>query len=270
MTTRFRILAGFGSVADEEPTIDTALMLARALEADIAGYFVEDTDLLNLAALPFAKAVRPTDRSVRDTELEHMQRTMARAAGNWKRALHASANRARIRCSFETKRGAYSAEIARACSTTDFVVVNPANLPRRSLNTVAGLLDQVRQAAGTVLLPESPGRSRRGPLVLIAAGDAADRHLFELAGRLARATGTRITVYAARGEAEAIRTLAQETFDGDFDLHRTQPRPVFTAAAIADLQPSLVLLRHSALPKDAVGKILASGGALLLLIRGDT
>ena len=64
--TRFRILAGFGSVADEEPTIDTALMLARALEADIAGYFVEDTDLLNLAALPFAKVVRPADRSVRE------------------------------------------------------------------------------------------------------------------------------------------------------------------------------------------------------------
>ena len=80
MSSRFRIVAGFGSVANEGPTIDTALMLVRAFEADVAGYFIEDTDLLNLAALSFAKAMRPTDPTVRSVELSHMERAMARAA----------------------------------------------------------------------------------------------------------------------------------------------------------------------------------------------
>ncbi len=269
MTTRFRILAGFGSVADEEPTIDTALMLARALEADIAGYFVEDTDLLNLAALPFAKAVRPTDRSVRDVELEHMQRTMTRAAGNWKRMLHASAGRARVNCSFETTRGAYSAEIARACATTDLVVVNPANMPRRTPDSVAGLLQRIREAAGTVLLPEGRSRARKGPLVLLATGEAADRRLFELTAQLATAAGRRIAIEATQENAQAVRTLAQEILGTEFDLNRTTGPVSVSVAAIAELRPSFILARRGTLPHGTVEKILAVGGAPLLLFHEE-
>ncbi len=270
--TRFRILAGFGSVADEEPTIDTALMLARALEADIAGYFVEDTDLLNLAALPFAKVVRPADRSVREMELSHMERAMARAAGNWKRALHASAGRARVRCSFETIRGAYSTEIARTCATTDLVVVNPVNLPHRSPDALIGLLRNMnREAAGTVLLPENRRPLQNGPLVVIAAGGDQDKHLFDLVARIARATGAQVLIHVAGGDEPTVRAQAEAALGTDIELRGIAIGSRAEAAwVIVEQHPSLVLLEQETLPNAVVEKILADGGAPMLFVHTET
>ena len=40
-----RILTGLGGLADDTATIDAALALARAMHADIAGHFVEESSL---------------------------------------------------------------------------------------------------------------------------------------------------------------------------------------------------------------------------------
>ncbi len=274
MTSRFRILAGFGSVADEGPTIDTAMALARALEADVAGYFVEDADLLNLAALPFAKVMRPSDRSIYDVELSHMERAISRAATNWKRALNASAGRARIRCSYKTIRGTYSTEIERACASTDFVVVNPTNIPHRNPGSVSGLLKRFERAAGTVLLPEHRRPARQGPLVLIATGDANEHDLFELAERISRTTGARIEILATgTGEKhiEQVRSMAQDVFGDAADIRQAPALPAIAVAhLIADLEPSFIMMRHSALEPSMIEAVLQAGRAPLLLARGSS
>jgi len=271
MTTRVRIVAGFGSVADERPTIDTAMALARALEADVAGYFVEDTDLLNLAALPFAKAMRPTDRSVLTVKLSQMEKEMARAAVNWRRALYASAGQARIRCSFETIRGAYSAEIARAGAATDVVIFNPANLPHRRPDSVSALLQRFEQAAGAVILPEQRPH-RRGPVVLVATGAPGESGLFETTERIARATGRDAVVLSVAGEEDAdqrISDLAHMVFGSGIEIFRAPGGTLSAGAALlSQLEPSFIVLRQPE-PAAIVDVFLKAGQAPMLLMRGQ-
>lgn len=274
MKSQFRILAGFSCVVDEAPTIDTAMDLAQALEAEVAGCFVEDTDLLNLAALPFAKAVGPADRSIREVELSHMERTMSRAASSWRRALNASAEQARIRCSYQTMRGAYSAEIGRMCAAGDVVVLNPVNIPHHNPEAVSRMLRQLKDAAGTVLLPDTRHRSMRGPVVLMASGGAGEWKQFELAERIAREPRGRIEIIALPAPSDPVSnllTLAREVFGREVKVHRVQTKqPAEVAALIADLQPSFTIVRHAALEMTTIGAILRVGRAPLLVMSEET
>ncbi len=271
--TPFRVLAGFGAIADEAATIDTAMALAQALEAEIAGCFVEDIDLLNLAALPFARAVRPADRSVEEIEHEQMQRQISRAASNWETMLEARARGARVRCSFKTMRGGYSAEIARETATTDIVVMNPANLPQHRQDAVSLLLHGLREAAGTVILPERHHKRAGGPIVLVATEPDGERSVFELAERIARTMGSR-TIVLLGGDDPAgpskARAVAQEVFGARADF-RNLPGDHMSAiaATLADLHPSFVVLQPSAgsLTDAMIELLLNAGRAPLMLIR---
>ena len=271
MTARFKIIAGFGSVVDEAPTIETAMALARALDADIAGHFVEDTELLNLADLPFAKAVRPTDRSVLKVERSQMEREMARAALNWKHALYASASQARVRCSFTITRGSYSAEIARAGSITDLVIFNQANLSPRQPGAVSALLQRFERAAGAVVLPEERPRRRQGPVVVVATGAPGERGVFETAERIARTTGRHVavlTVATAESVHGGIADLADAVFGSGADVFRSPgDTPSAGGRILAQLQPSFVVLQRSE-PSDILDMVLQAGQVPIVLIRG--
>lgn len=268
-----RVLAGFGAIADEVATIDTAMTLAQALEADIAGCFVEDVDLLNLAALPFARAVRPADRSVLEIEHEQMKKQISRAASTCENQLIARASGASVRCSFKTMRGVYSAEIARETATSDIVVMNPLNLPHRRHDAVSLLVDGVRKARGAVVLPERYRRSTGGPVVLVTTGSDGEQTVFELADRIARGMNNKTIILSGSDEPAdltRVRSLAQEVFGSraDFRSVRGNHMPAI-AAALAELQPSFVVLQPPArsLTDAIIESLLNAGRAPLMLMR---
>ncbi|MEX3007244.1 hypothetical protein [Hoeflea sp. TYP-13] len=269
---RYRVLAGFGSIADELPTIDTAMALARALEADIAGCFVKDVDLLNLAGLPFAKAMRPADRTVLKLEREHMERQISRAAANWERMLHAKASRSSVRCSYKITKGAYSAEIARETEATDIVVVNPLNLPHKPRDAVSLLLREVNEAMGAVIMPERCEWRAGGPIVLLMHDTEADQLVMGLARRIARAVGNEVVILMVDVDEEnhrESRDAVAGIFGPDADVRYVrETRFGSVAAELAELQPSLVIVQPSASsPTDAaIELLLKSGRAPLMLV----
>lgn len=269
----FRVLAGFGAIADEAPTIETAMALASALEADITGYFVEDVDLLNLAALPFARAVRPADRSVLDIEHDQMQRQIARAASVCEDLLLTRASGARVRCTFQTKKGGYLTEIARETATRDIVVVNPLNLPHRRRDAVSLLLDSVRQAVGAVILPEHARRGAGGPVVFVAAGPVGGPDGLDLAERIARTMTERTIVLTSNDEesADAQSRAAAPDAAGSSVGFRNVPGNHLqaVAATLEEVRPSFVVVQASSAPltDPMIDLLLRSGRAPLLLLR---
>lgn len=273
MPPRIRVLAGFGAIADEASTIDTAMTLAQALEADIAGCFVEDVDLLNLAALPFARAVRPADQSVLEIEHEQMKRQISRAASSCENQLLSRASGASVRCTFKTTKGGYSAEIARETATSDIVVMNPLNLPHRRHDAVSLLLDSVREATGTVVLPERYRRSTGGPLVFVTTGLDGERAEFELVERIARGMHNKaIILFGSDGHPDPskVRAIAQEVFGSrvDFRSMRGNHLPA-VAAALSELRPSFVVLQTSArsLTDAAIELLLNASHVPLMVMR---
>ena len=269
----FRVIAGFGSIADELPTIEAAMMLARALEAEIAGCFIEDVDLLNLAALPFAKAIRPADRSVLQIEREQMERELARAATSCQRTLYARSSHTSVRCSFKIMRGAYSAEIAKEAVASDLVVINPLNLPLRPPNAISMLWQTIDEAMGTVIMPEHGHWRADGPVVVLHSGTHVDQSILGIAVRVARATGTE-TVLLAVDDLEDDRPKKRKRKTGPpvpgSGVRIIQARNLQTAAVhLSDLQPSLVVLQPSEplLGDAAIALLLKASQAPLMLLR---
>lgn len=264
-----RVLAGFGSLADESATIEAALTLARALESDVAGHFIEDTDLLNLAGLPFARIVRAADTSIQQVGADQMQRELERAALAWKRALYAGAERSSIRCTFQSSAGQYSAEIAKASGPSDFIVFNPANLPHRHPQALARLLHTLRGAAGTALLPERAARTAAGPVVIVT-GDADSEGLLALAARLTRILGRSALILTAQTDIRGLRERAHALFTSAIDIQQLHDS-VSLAQVLSRLHPSFVIVEQSARISDRVeaSLLLRAAAAPLLLLRRD-
>ncbi|MCR9138625.1 MAG: hypothetical protein NXI27_21670 [Alphaproteobacteria bacterium] len=272
-SARLRVLAGFGSIADEAPTIEAAMALAEALEAEITGCFVEDVDLLNLAALPFARAVRPADRTVLDIEHEQMKRQISRAASTCENLLLARAGTTSVRCTFRTRKGGYLAEIASETATSDIVVVNPLNLPHRRQDAFSLLLDRLRQATGAVILPERTRHGTGGPVVLVAAGATLASNDLDLAGRIARTLSDQIVILTGGdqpADRSALRAAARNLFGSRVDIRDIPDNHVQSMAAmLEELKPSFVLLQPppGPLSDPMIELLLNAGRAPLLLMR---
>lgn len=264
-----RVLAGFGSMADESATIEAALALARALESDVAGHFIEDTDLLNLAGLPFARFVRAADTSIQQVGADQMRRELERAALAWKRALYAGAERSSIRCTFQSSAGQYSAEIAKAPGPSDFIVFNPANLPHRHPQALARLLHALRGAAGTALLPERAARTAEGPVVIVT-GDAGSEQLLAMAARLTRILGRSALILTEQADMRGLRERAHALFTSDIDIQQLHDSGSL-AQVLSRLHPSFVIVERSIPVADSTGAslLLRAAAAPLLLLRCD-
>lgn len=269
-----RILAGLGPAGDEMQTIEAALALAEALRAEIAGHFVEESNLLDLAALPFAKAFRPTGKGAVPLELAQMQQQIARAGANWRRQLSLRAERSRIACTFSTTRGEYCAEIAKAAASTDIVVVNPANVAGSARNAIAALLDAIRDPAVTVLLPLQRPLTPRGPVVLLAGDGTPGDEAIGLAARIASMTGSELVLLTLAGsdaDIEAMRLAAYQSLGRDIRVEPARHGGIAAAAEkVGALEPSFVVWptdRGSLTGADAEALLRAARAPLLLARR---
>lgn len=249
------------------------MALAQALEAEITGCFVEDVDLLNLAALPFARVVRPADRTVLEIEHEQMKRQISRAASTCESLLLARAGASSVQCTFQTNKGGYLAEIARETATSDFVVVNPLNLPHRHRDAVSLLLDRLQQATGAVILPERARQGAGGPVVLVAAGGTSLQNGFDLAERIARTMSDQtiiLTDSVQPADRSALRAAARNVFGSRVDIRDLPGNYVQAiAATLEELKPSFVVVQPPASPltDPMIELLLNAGRAPLLLMR---
>jgi nucleotide-binding universal stress UspA family protein len=91
-----RIVVAVDSSPHAQAALDAAAALAARMHAELEGLFVEDIDLLNLAALPFGREfnmatgqARPFDagalREQMEAEIARMRRASAPARPRWRR-----------------------------------------------------------------------------------------------------------------------------------------------------------------------------------------
>ena len=266
-----RVLAGFGRLADEVATIDAALALARALHAEIAGHFVEESNLLDLADLPFAQAVRSSGQATTPIEAGRMKRELAHAASTWRRTLRSRAERSRIACTFRTSTGEYCSEISKVTAESDFVIVNPANVARQGLARARTVLDAFATYAGLVVLPEHR-QTRKGPVLLLLDPET-DRNAPVLAQRIAEAAETDLAIIASTGADADETAMRSRIADAIGPGARIQ---FSTSSANADLitdasalDPSFIVWPgwNVAEDKDLAEGLLRTTNAPLLLLR---
>ena len=139
--------------------VTTAVDLARALEAELLGLFVEDVELFDLAALPFAGEVGFPSAARRALDVEALERALRAQAGRLRQELTSRLAGVPTKWTFEVVRGRVAVELAATAGGEDLVVL-PMPLAARGWRISRG---QVARAFGRL----------RAPLLLV---DETHRH----------------------------------------------------------------------------------------------
>lgn len=205
-----KIVVGFDSSASEE-LANAAAELARALEAEVLGIFVEAPSARRLAALPFTVMIEHSGRA-QALDVERLDALLAAAAERARNELASAALRGRVPVSFKIARGVLLDELASAADERDLVVVDsvrhsarpvrargPVTLSARDARHVRPLLELGAAIAGPELLvlivPEAPrgegerwadetGRSLLVRRLAECSPHALSRAVGQLSGRL--------------------------------------------------------------------------------------
>ena len=191
-----RVIVSLDAASDDRTVLDTAARVAAHLKVPLHGIFVEDEDLLHLAALPFARQVTPLAGAQPFTgEQAHLQ--LRAAAERARRELAIAATRHGVKHSFEIiPDGAQNAPSA--ATDSDVVVVGADSRP------VAGHFRVERRwsrwlanAPGPFLLARHNWAEAGLVVALLRDRTPSSARLLATAGYLAVARDSRLTVICA-------------------------------------------------------------------------
>jgi nucleotide-binding universal stress UspA family protein len=239
-----RILVALDASASGMAALEATAAFASRMEAQLLGLFVEDINLLRLAALPFAREVSFLSARTRRLGGAEMERALRAQAALAQAALIAAAEREGVNCSFRVVRGEMIAELLAAAHEADLVaigVTRPGD--RRAASTVHGM---VGTAPGSLLLLPADARIRP-PVMAIYDGSAASMKALVVAQRLAQMDGGMLTLLISGGAAHVRQEVAEQLAGSGL---------VVRYHALSDLDiPELV----QSIRKEAVGTLVLGG-----------
>lgn len=212
-----RIVVGLDPSSPRLAALETAAALASRMQAELLGLFIEDSDLLQLAGLPFAREVGFASAMQRALDVAGLERTLRALAADSERALAAAAARIDVPWSFRVARGSLVASLLAAAAEGDLLLVAAA-AAQRSVGAPLALLcstgtrpEQVLPAASTL-----GGIVDGGLRVLLLAPDATSAATWEHEARAvlgADAAATRFRAVPA-GDATALRAALRAEAPG--------------------------------------------------------
>lgn len=211
-----RRLMAIASLGTEDAAGAALAGLARALSVPVEALFVEDEDLILLAALPFTREVGRASGIAREfgpADLEHAMRGAAQRAEHRLRHL---AGEHHFAWSFERRRGRYVAEVLACARAADIVVVPPrlagapsapahGAQPRFRVFVPLGSLGPAAERALRLAAVLAEGEMSR--LVLVTTDEARQERagvLSWVAGQLPTPTGAAAPIVTALAAPDAV------------------------------------------------------------------
>ena len=118
-----RIVVTMDTAARAEPAIAVATALARAYRRALHGLFIEDTDLLAVAGLPFAREIPRAGGEPRSLSNIALERQMARLAEQYRDAVERHAEAAAIPWTYASIRASKRRVMGEDATRTDLLVI---------------------------------------------------------------------------------------------------------------------------------------------------
>jgi hypothetical protein len=186
-----RITITLDSSASGYRALETAVRLAVIQQAELEGIFVEDTNLLRLAGLPFLREVRPLSLAEEAISSGRMQRELRILARQAKQMLEQATSERGVRWTFQVWRGQPRAETLLQAFNAD--ILSPGQVSTR-----------IRSATGQY----RPRRDRNIARVNILFSDSARAtRALATAGSLASDLSAQLSVLLPAGEDRATQSL---------------------------------------------------------------
>lgn len=190
--------------------METAAALASRMEAELLGLFIEDVNLLRLAALPFAREVSFFPARTRRLDSVGMERAIRAQASRAEAALLEAAGRQGVRCSFRVVRGEVTAQLLAAVRDIDLVALGLTRPPLHSTGSNVRTIVNVTQSSVLLLSPHA--RSNM-PVVVVYDGTPDSVKAMSAARSLTHRQGSVLTVLIA-GKAEDRKAEVTEMLEG--------------------------------------------------------
>ncbi len=204
-----RITVALDCSSHSKASLNAATEIARTLNAELSGIYVEDINLVRMAALPFAEEIQrisARQQPVDSTRIEQSLRRQSRLAGEM---LREAAEPFRIRCSFKTLRGQVAAEVLAAALSSDLLVLGRTGktpVCRKSLGTTAKTM--LTSCKTSVLLMRQ-GFSLQGPVLVLFDGSEGSVLALLTATAIA-GQSTRMHILLVANSPEKTATLKEK------------------------------------------------------------
>jgi len=198
--------------------LDMAANLAAAMEAELAGLFVEEEELLRVAESPQALEIAYPGEPSR-TSRAIMERKLRAQSEQIRSTVAAAADRAQVRWSFQTVRGEVASALLAAAGQHDIVAVGRRGWSfghRMRIGTTA-----LELAASSIPLLLISQRAPLGGLRLLVYydGSPASRNALFIAATIAQTGTKKMTVLLAQANYENRASEIRKLLEGqDLDL----------------------------------------------------
>lgn len=210
-----RILVALDGSPHSLAALTAAADLAAALGAEITGVFVEDANLVRLAALPFASEISRFSGEVRALAPTSMKRGMRAQAARARRALIRRAEGLGLRWSFEVIRGDIPELLLAKSDQADIVIMGRASWTegRRLGSTVKAVIELGRRP--TLVLHRDTDLPNR--ILIVFDGSSASDQGLAAGALLASHFGHKLSILVlAKDESHAgqLQAKAAEYMQG--------------------------------------------------------
>lgn len=206
-----RILVALDPSEQGRRAATAAAEMAAHMQAEVLGVFVEDIDLLRMAALPFAQEFRPYASKGDRVEISSMERQLRGQATKLREEMARAAEHARVPWSFRVARGRVAQELLSAAREreADVVVVGRSATHRTRRLPVGSTARAVLSGEARTVVVLHRDTSVGRPVLVLFDGTRSSDNALSLAASLAREDHKYIVVaLAAESPAEA-RVLAE-------------------------------------------------------------
>ncbi len=206
--------------ADEDPiqTIEHTAQLARELNSDVACLCVRDSDLLDYAALPFAREFSVHGALTRPLNADDMRNEMNHRASSIHQILEKLTSDQQRQSTFHIVDGRLVEKAMEAAEENDLLVVTVAS---RTPGHVGPAYENIRrvveQTRRDLLMLAGAGAPRTGPVVLLVDEDVPSGRTLRIALHVAQSRQSGLDIFIADDVAlsRAVRQRCDEIFTLD-------------------------------------------------------
>jgi len=209
-----RVVICLNATHEGRATLELGGDLALALQAEIAALFVEDTDLFNLASLPFSREVLPAGGRSRNLDPMELGRAVAASKAQYRRLVEQTAERMRLACAFESRRGSGLDDLSAYCTPDDLLVIGGWGRPFAPRLLIGPELDLAAIPANAIAFASGAApRALGAPVLAIGLKGPVRDDLLRLTAGLARQFAAPLRVMWLGDEGGAPASLPSDLPD---------------------------------------------------------
>lgn len=205
-----RILVALDASAHSLAALEAAARLAAVMHAELVGLFVEDVNLLRLAALPFTRELRWSSSTRRSLDEERMERELRLIASQARRALALAAEEAETEWKFRVVRGVVAEEILSAAMEVDLLSLGRASRPLSRRVRLGSTAQAAAIRGGRSVLLARKGADFDLPVMVTYDGSAVAPRVLASAVQMAQASDSNLIVLIVADDADEAPQIAEE------------------------------------------------------------